>query len=488
MTRHDVVAPYDVRVWTITTYRGTRGVTYTVRWRVGTARHQDTFPTRKLAESFRSKLLVAAKEGESFDEPTGLPIGMVRAARQATWYELACRFMDTKWAHAAPRHRKSIAEGLVTATLALVRNHDQPPDPEAARRALMSWSFNKVTRQHLDIGKAPPPDHLAQPLRWVETRSVAVQDLATPSTLRTALDAIALTLDGNAASPSTVRRKRSAIHALDYAVEQGLLEANPLRGIKVARATPSGLVDRRVVINPEQARALLAAVREHYPAIEAFFACLYFAGLRPAEARGLRVADCYLPPTGWGTLHLVGSTPVSAASWTDDGVAHEDRQLKHRAVRDSRPVPAPPELVETLHRHINAYSPGHDGRLFVTRTGRARAPLAAPYAKPLSMGIVYRVWDQARMTALSEREYASPLAKRPYDLRHAAVSLWLNAGVSPVQVAEWAGHSVQVLLRVYASCVYGREDEAKQRIEGALDPDSVGHRATTSARIPHGQP
>ena len=84
------------------------------------------------------------------------------------------------------------------------------------------------------------------------------------------------------------------------------------------------------------------------------------------------------------------------------------------------------------------------------------------------MGIVYRVWDRARATALSEREYRSPLARRPYDLRHAEVSLWLNAGVSPTQVAEWAGHGVHVLLRVYAGCVYGQEAEAMRRITDAL--------------------
>jgi len=75
-----------------------------------------------------------------------------------------------------------------------------------------------------------------------------------------------------------------------------------------------------------------------------------------------------------------------------------------------------------------------------------------------------------RVGSFRERghKYASPLAKRPYDLRHAAVSLWLNAGVPPTQVAEWAGHSVNVLLRVYAKCVYGQEDVAKAPIEAAL--------------------
>ena len=86
---------------------------------------------------------------------------------------------------------------------------------------------------------------------------------------------------------------------------------------------------------------------------------------------------------------------------------------------------------------------------------------------------------------------ASPLAKRPYDLRHAAVSLWLNAGVPPTQVAEWAGHSVNVLLRVYAKCVYGQDEVARIRIEAALaQTTAVGEPdvAVTSRRIPGEQP
>jgi hypothetical protein len=71
---------------------------------------------------------------------------------------------------------------------------------------------------------------------------------------------------------------------------------------------------------------------------------------------------------------------------------------------------------------------------------------------------------------LTPEQYASPLAKRPYDLRHAAVSLWLNAGVPPTQVADWAGHSVAVLLRVDAKCIDGREEQATRKIEAVLRP------------------
>ena len=48
-------------------------------------------------------------------------------------------------------------------------------------------------------------------------------------------------------------------------------------------------------------------------------------------------------------------------------------------------------------------------------------------------------------------EETSPLAERPYDLRHARLSTWLNAGVAPAQVGEWADSSIPVLLRVFRS-------------------------------------
>jgi hypothetical protein len=58
--------------------------------------------------------------------------------------------------------------------------------------------------------------------------------------------------------------------------------------------------------------------------------------------------------------------------------------------------------------------------------------------------------------------------KRPYDLRHACVSVWLAAGVEPTRVAAWAGHSVAVLLRVYAKFLDGGEQDARAKVERLL--------------------
>jgi len=63
---------------------------------------------------------------------------------------------------------------------------------------------------------------------------------------------------------------------------------------------------------------------------------------------------------------------------------------------------------------------------------------------------------------------ASPLARRPYDLRHAAVSLRLNSVVPTTGVARRSGHSVAVLLKVYAHCIDGQADIVNKRIADTL--------------------
>jgi integrase len=84
-----------------------------------------------------------------------------------------------------------------------------------------------------------------------------------------------------------------------------------------------------------------------------------------------------------------------------------------------------------------------------------------------------QVWTEARKQALTPAQCRSPLGRRPYDLRHAAVSLWLNSGVPATEVARRAGHGVAVLLKIYAHCIDGQADAANQRIADALGPQDT---------------
>jgi hypothetical protein len=71
--------------------------------------------------------------------------------------------------------------------------------------------------------------------------------------------------------------------ALRYAVEQRLLDTHPLEQLSWEIPRTADEVDRRVVVNPHLAKALLAAVRVRAPELKAFFGCLYYAVLRPEE-------------------------------------------------------------------------------------------------------------------------------------------------------------------------------------------------------------
>ncbi|WP_283112323.1 hypothetical protein [Streptomyces halobius] len=86
----------------------------------------------------------------------------------------------------------------------------------------------------------------------------------------------------------------------------------------------------------------------------------------------------------------------------------------------------------------------------------------------LSSSTYDRVWHEARTLGLPSHLSATPLVARPYDLRHSALSTWLNAGVDPTEVAERAGNSVEVLLARCAKCLYGRQAIGNQRIEELL--------------------
>ncbi|GAA3298270.1 hypothetical protein GCM10020218_085470 [Dactylosporangium vinaceum] len=223
--------------------------------------------------------------------------------------------------------------------------------------------------------------------------------------VRKVLDQLALKTDGKAAAPNTVARKRAVFYgALRYAVELRRLDAHPMDFVQWSAPKNDEEVDRRVVVNPAQARLLLEAVQQKDPRLTAFFGCMYFAALRPAEVLHLRLDDCKLPETGWGSLHLTGSTQRAGQEWSDSGAVMEDRALKHRPANATRIVPAAPELVRLLQQHIDVYGAGPDGRLFVRRYYQ--------YG-PVSKETYNRVWRQARATALTESQQRSPLARVP---------------------------------------------------------------------------
>ena len=113
------------------------------------------------------------------------------------------------------------------------------------------------------------------------------------------------------------------------------------------------------------------------------------------------------------------------------------------------------------------------------RPGRHAPPAPAPVRDRGGRAAIPQYpWRHAQRVGLRPRLArrlgpglaATTLARRPYDLRHAALSLWLNASGEPAEVAARAGTSTRVLHDVYVHCISGRDDAVSQRIEAALDP------------------
>lgn len=461
---------YDVKIWGLATRKNQAGkvTSYGVRWLVDGEQFYESFKVRTQAEGFRSELITAQRRGEKFDVATGLPESMARRVKDASWADFTCRYMDMKWPDLAATARQTVAEALIRVLPVFVPSDRRAPDAKELRSVFRQWGYNTPLRTEGEV-----PTDVRRVLDWCSRYTLPVADVAEPEVLRALQRAVTKRLDGKPFAPTVARKTRSVLWSLlDYAVEEGLIDANPLVGVKWT-AMPKGKrkVDKRAVPNPIQARTLLAAVRSlprSGPRLVAYFGTMYFSALRPEEAAALGKRHLDLPAPvwdeekgkhayRWGEFHLDEATPHVGARWTDNGNARDHRQLKSRDAGEGRTVPCPPELTELLWEHIERYGYAGDGRLFSGEQGG-----------PVPMITYTRAWRAARRIALTDEAQATPLAARPYDLRHAAVSTWLSGGVDPALVAEWAGHSLAVLMDVYAACLYGQEVIAKRRIENAL--------------------
>lgn len=113
-------------------------------------------------------------------------------------------------------------------------------------------------------------------------------------------------------------------------------------------------------------------------------------------------------------------------------------------------MPIPPVLVQLLREHAEEFGTAPDWRLSRTYRGGIYLP-----------STLWQVLQKARARALTEAQAISPLARKPYDFRHAGISWRLNAGTPAPLVAEWAGHTVEVLYRIYAHCLNLNGDDER---------------------------
>lgn len=191
-----------------------------------------------------------------------------------SWYEFACKYTDMKWKSASAKYRNNIARALRAATPAMYTDTRGKPDDALLRLALAKYAFNTKMRDQA------PPD-ITDALAWVS---------------------------------------RNTANAIDYARELGAITftTNPVRAVKWKAPKKNDTVDRRSVVNQHQARKLLGAVHAQKPSgprLRAYFACIYFAALRPEEVDSLGEDNLTLPPHTWNAEADRWEDPPGSDGW-----------------------------------------------------------------------------------------------------------------------------------------------------------------------------
>ncbi|SDD94141.1 tyrosine-type recombinase/integrase [Glycomyces harbinensis] len=447
-----------------------KGKTYTVRWTVDGERQREPLRAKTAADNRKSELMTAYARGERFDIDSGLPESELRQKTAADWYAATLQYTEAHWPHVGSRQRLSIAEGLSEAMLAVLKAGKQRPTDKEIRAALREWAYAARLQ-----GDELPDGHRAT-IAWLQDNTIDMtafeDDQTGPALARGVLEALSRKQDGKAASANYANRRRTTVNGfLEYAVEMRLLRSNPLKGVTWRRERSDDTVDPAVVPNSDQINRLLAAVVAHGALgkrLEAFFATMVRAGLRPEEAIALHRENVELPPEvgedhpehgkQFGEFRLRRADTHAPTRFNDDRTQRRSRRrLKHRGEKAVRIVPIEPRLVAILRKHINQFGYGPGDRLFV-----------GPQNGVLSPERVSKVWRESRPNALTEDELTRGIAAVPYNLRHACVSGWLAAGIEVAQVAEWAGHSIETLLKIYAKCIDGSSKRAKRRLLEAI--------------------
>lgn len=177
-----------------------------------------------------------------------------------------------------------------------------------------------------------------------------------------------------------------------------------------------------------------------------------YAGLRPGEALGLVWGD--IDPTGTRT-HLA----------IDKAVA--DGEAAPTKTRRNRVVPIPTALVEELDElRKSVFDRGDEQPLFPSHDGGF-------WSHSEFRNWRSRVWKPIVIELADGKPPVPRLSTaRPYDCRGSFVSLQLRSGASPLEVAQWAGHSPAVMFKHYANVI----DELTGASQWSIDDQIYGAR------------
>lgn len=399
---------------------------WVVRWTVDGRNLQKGFRYKREGEAFVDDLERAISKQETFSATTGLPLSWER--ENPTYCDWARQYIVEHSPTWSPRTLRSNAESIARGVV-LLRRSGAPKIDAATIKELRSWLKGEADQ---------PPTSIS---RW----SLKLSD-CTKSVCATARTRIQQKEDGTALKATVATRHRIQVGAtFAEALDRELIEHNhwktTRRSQKQSRKEQITSKTREDIPSLSHALDLISAVTNSNHKI--LLLVILLAGLRPSEARGLRIEDLDLPQHGWGKIHVRRSLVGSNADATDS---------ENLVKTGQRSVPAPPLLVRAIEDHTN---------------GRTTGLLAtALRSGPVPEGDLARAW----------RDVCPNTSWVPYSLRHTAATTWFDAGVNPTEIARRLGNSVDTLLKVYVNFIEGMDASANKRIDLAIQ------RATSSRK------
>lgn len=424
----------DVRIWNIQDRSKHKGVAkpFVVRWVVEGLKppFSKSFETRPQAEDYRSRLVLAHRSGEHFDlRPPGEPESWAPAADEILVHEWARLWVSHEWDGWSPHSRIAISADL--AWFVSFCRHPKAPAMSEALRLYVRDTFDPAAQGDDDLEQA-----LAA---WgLKLHELTMEILAEVERK------LGIGVQGQTLKHITSARRRKNAHTcIRRAVELGRLESDPWpptpRGRaqrKSAKSTEQ--VDVELLPDPKRMATILQGMTSRHSGTlvyQAMSVVMYYAGPRPGEVVMLRRRSLTLPDEGWGRLRVLKA---------DDGKGNEVAPKT-----GERWVPIPAALVAFLRSWIDENGLGLDDYLF--RNSNGNIPDAGTWGDAVHRGCRVAGWPEIR----------------PYDMRHACATTWLGAGVKLGETARRMGHSVEVLVRVYAGALEGDDLDANRRIDEA---------------------
>ncbi len=272
-------------------------------------------------------------------------------------------------------------------------------------------------------------------------------------------------LDGTSRqlAPTSAARTRAVVRgAFTDARKRRLIDWDPWDAVAAIPLKDADVVDPDMVMSPAQVKQLAGACGQRHPQWESFILLQGFCGLRPGEAIGLRVKDfAYVDGRPVDVLPRTSHSLVPG-QFFDEGETRQ-RPLKGRGPKARRRIPIPRQVTDIVAGHLRSVGRSNSSnRAFTNTAGNA-----------VNLSNFYRdVWRPSRSEVFAPDDPLS--GATPHDLRHSAITVWLNAGV-PLKTAQvWSGHkTASVLLDTYLGVMQGDEAIALQRFEELIDRTGI---------------